>query len=202
MFGDIPAWTLSGILPPYLGDPRNGVNMAPYSTTLQKVAERFASTRRRFEILQGLLAYRQALANLGIVDGFQWLNGSILEDIEKLENRDPNDIDIVTFFRRPVGARDPIAWGQFTSLNGSIFSPKVNKALYKCDTQYIDLDSSTEDVASLTRFWFGLFSHRRNDVWKGMLNIPLAISADDGLAQTVLAAKWSAAINPPPVPNP
>lgn len=185
-FGDIPSWTISGVLPPYLGDPKYAVNMAPYPTTLYRVAQRFGYSPKRIEILQGLLKYRQALAAIGIVNGFQWLNGSILEKIESLESRDPNDIDIVTFFRRPIGAKDPIAWGHFTTINRLAFTPSSNKLLFKCDTQYIDLDSSTEDVANLTRFWFGLFSHRRNDMWKGMLSIPLAVDQDDAKALNLL----------------
>jgi hypothetical protein len=196
VFGKIPAWTLSGVLPPYLGDPTSSINMAPYPTTLQYVVERFATTPRRTEILQGLLTYRRALSKQGISNGFQWLNGSILEDIEKIESRDPNDIDIVTFFRRPIGARDPIAWTHFFAINRNLFSPIANKAAFKCDTQYIDLDSTAEDVVSLTRFWFGLFSHRRNDVWKGMLTISLAISEDDDLAQTLIERMKTPAVDP------
>ena len=180
--GQIPPWTVSGVLPPYLGSPVHGVNMAPYPTTLPRVVERFGYTPKRREIFRGLLNYRQELSDLGIVSGFQWLNGSILENIELLENRDPNDIDIVTFFHRPVGVNDPNTWIPFANSNIHIFSPQKNKLTYKCDTQYIDLDASTEHVANLTRFWFGLFSHRRNDQWKGMLTIPLAISADDTAA--------------------
>jgi hypothetical protein len=202
VFGEIPAWTLSGVLPPYLGDPRFSVNMAPYATTLQNIVERFAFSPKRIEILEGFLAYRRALANLNITDGFQWINGSLTEDIEKIESRDPNDIDVVTFFRRPVGAKDPIAWAQFFSINQQLFSSIANKSIFKCDTQYIDLDSSSEDVVSLTRFWFGLFSHRRNDIWKGMLTIPLATSADDDLAQQQLAAKHAPATIPPVGSNP
>lgn len=189
MFGTIPDWTLSGVLPPYLGDPRFSLNMAPYPTTIENVVTRFSTTPKRVEILESFLAYRKRLAAVGIVDGFQWLNGSILEDIEKLESRDPNDIDVVTFFRRPVGARDPIAWAHFCNINKLLFSPNANKASFKSDTQYVDLDSSTEEVAMLTRFWFGLFSHRRNDLWKGMLSIPLALSANDAVAEVILNAK-------------
>jgi hypothetical protein len=195
IFGQIPEWTVSGVLPPYLGAPTSAIHMAPYPTALPLVVERFAFSPKRIEILQGLLSYRQELAQLGIVDGFQWLTGSILENIENLESRDPNDIDIVTFFRRPIGAKDPIAWMHFGNINRQSFSPQRNKMIFKCDTQYIDLDASSEDVANLTRFWFGLFSHRRNDQWKGMLTIPLLTSTDDAIAQEMLALKCSQASN-------
>ncbi len=187
-FGTIPPWTLSGVLPPYLGDPRLSTNMAPYPTTLQHVVDRFAKTPERKTILQGFLAYRAALASIGLDTGFQWLNGSILEDIEKIEARNPRDIDIIVFFRRPAIAKDPIAWASFFSHYRVLFSPAHNKATYYCDTQYVDLDAPAEDVASLTRFWFGLFSHRRDGMWKGMLTVPLAISADDAVAAALLSA--------------
>lgn len=189
MFGVIPEWTLSGVLPPYLGNPLMPLNMAPYPTTLANVVTRFATTPRRIEIFENFLAYRKRLAAVGIIDGFQWLNGSIFEDIEKLESRDPKDIDVVTFFRRPLGARDPFGWEHFFNLNKQLFSRNANKASHNSDTLYVDLDSSAEDVVMLTRFWFGLFSHRRNDLWKGMLSIQLALSNDDAAAAVILAAK-------------
>ena len=187
-FGTIPEWTVSGILPPYLGDPRNSGNMAPYPTTLVKLVERFAYTAARRAIMTGFLKYRQELASFGFVAGFQWINGSFLEDIEKLETRDPKDIDIVTFFRRPVSAQGSDDWFNFVSAKPEIFSPLRNKNQFKSDTQFVDLDLRAEEVAELTRFWFGLFSHRRDDQWKGMLTIPLAIGLDDQRALELLTA--------------
>jgi len=34
---------------------------------------------------------------MGIVSGIQWLNGSFMENVEMLEGRPPNDMDVVTF---------------------------------------------------------------------------------------------------------
>ena len=44
---------------------------------------------------------------------------------------------------------------------------------------FVDLDSDPTGVVSQTRYWFGLFSHRRGGLWKGMLELSLAVSADD-----------------------
>lgn len=101
-FGDIPPFTSSGALPPFLGgNPAVQAKMSPYSTTLVKLVDRFASSNVRKEILKGYLDHRAALLNLGIT-GFQWLDGSFLEDIEALESRPPGDIDLVTFVWRPA----------------------------------------------------------------------------------------------------
>jgi hypothetical protein len=47
---------------------------------------------------------------------------------------------------------------------------KSTKANFKCDAYYVDLDVvHTTAIVDQTRYWFGLFSHRRTGVWKGML---------------------------------
>jgi hypothetical protein len=39
----------------------------------------------------------------------------------------------------------------------------------------------------MTRYWFGLFSHRRSDgIWKGMLQVRLEDVADDAAAIAAL----------------
>ena len=59
--------------------------------------ERFAISPARAAILRGFLDYRAALHAAGIIVGFQWVDGSFVENIETLEEREPNDMDVVTF---------------------------------------------------------------------------------------------------------
>jgi hypothetical protein len=95
---DIPDFTISGILPPFLGaSPTAPALMSPYSTTLTRIAGKFCSSDPRKEIFRGLLAYRQQLSGIGLQVGFQWLSGSFMEDIEGLEARSPKDVDIGRF---------------------------------------------------------------------------------------------------------
>src|ERR1700742_5050313 len=98
----IPAFTLSGTLPPYVGTPTVGTQMSPYRATLLEIAQRFCHTPHRCDMLRGLIDLKRQIANAGVVDGFLWLAGSFLEEIEKLEARNPNDIDVVLFLRRPA----------------------------------------------------------------------------------------------------
>src|SRR5437879_2933796 len=99
---DIPDFTISGALPPFLGiTPVTGALMSPFSTTLTKIASKLCGSPARKEILKGLISYRQELASIGMDNGFQWLSGSFMEDIETLEARNPNDVDVVTFCHRP-----------------------------------------------------------------------------------------------------
>ena len=60
------------------------------------------------------------------------------------------------------------------------------KPIFKCDVQFVDLDTQSENVVNLTRFWFGLFSHRRGGLWKGLLQVPLAVTQDDADASIMV----------------
>jgi hypothetical protein len=176
---DIPALTPSGVLPPYVGTPCISPAMSPYGTTLLKIAQRFASTPDRRTILRGLLNYRQALAGIGLVEGFQWISGSFLEDIETLETRSPRDVDTVFFCRRPAQHQTDALWQAFVIAHMNLFQPSSAKTNFKCDPYFVDLTLSSNYIVDQARFWFGLFSHRRNGLWKGLLQVPLAISQDD-----------------------
>ena len=99
----IPVHNHEGVLPPFLpgGSPTEPGEMAPYKTNFSEVVQRYGETPERLAILEGLLAYRAALRGAGIINGFQWLDGSFVEDCEKNRNRPPTDIDIITFSFRP-----------------------------------------------------------------------------------------------------
>lgn len=156
--------------------------MSPYGSTLIEVAQQFCATAERKDIFRGLLAYRQRLNDIGFDQGMQWLSGSFLEDIEALEKRAPNDVDVVTFFHRPASIADPAAWRAWLTTHQALFERAQVKAAFKVDVQFVSLDNPPTTVVDMTRFWFGLFSHRRNGLWKGLLQIPLAVSVDDAIA--------------------
>src|SRR4051812_6073428 len=73
------------ILPPHLGDPRQIGDLSPYICSVAEFCDRFGTSARRVEILNGLLDLREALFGLG-VSGFQWFGGSFVEDIEAQES--------------------------------------------------------------------------------------------------------------------
>jgi hypothetical protein len=186
---DIPPLTLALVLPPYQGaSPIDIATMSPYLTTLVRVAQRFCNSAARIAIMQGLLAYRQALAGVGLTEGIQWLSGSFLEDIETLEGRDPRDIDVVTFFRRPTNFQSDPDWQSFCQQNQGLFTPPQVKGRFHCDAYVVDLNTDALNVVSQARYWFGLFSHRRGGLWKGILQVPLSISQDDLGASNTLQA--------------
>lgn len=72
------------------------------SSTLLDVVMRFGTSGERRHVLQGWLAHRAALHHLGLVSGFQWIDGSFVEDVETLRGRAPNDVDVVSFVDAPA----------------------------------------------------------------------------------------------------
>jgi hypothetical protein len=180
----IPAFNVSGVLPPYVGNsPTVEAAMSPYRTTMSALVRRFATSAERIEILLGLIEYRAALRALGFVDGFQWVDGSFVEQVETMRNRPPADVDVVTFARRPALADED--WHKLVQANVSLFDLAQVKARYKCDAYFVDLGKSPVTIVNDTRYWFGLFSHQRDTaLWKGMLAVPL--DSDDTDAQQLL----------------
>jgi hypothetical protein len=175
----IPPFDSNLVLPPHLGNPADLTQVSPYRTSIDEVCGLFATSQERISILTGLLELRNILATGEMTQGFQLLNGSFLQDIEALENRPPKDIDVVTFF-----------WDfnvpQMTRLkqsNPDISDPKQH---YKVDHYFVDAEFSPTNTIEMSQYWYGLFSHRRDHVWKGMLRIELDTPAEDAQAAAIL----------------
>jgi len=184
----IPAFTPSGVLPPFVGDsPARRGSMSPYQVCIEDVARRFATSPARQTIFRGLLAYRKALRDIGFNQGFQWLDGSFVENVERTRLRPPGDIDIVTFVQRPTEARDEAQWSAFQREHLDLLIPAKVKARYQCEAFLMDLHSPGSLLVDDTRYWFGLFSHQRSSYhWKGMLQVDLV--DNDAAALAVLEA--------------
>ena len=153
--------------------------MSPYACTLGEMAKAFCTSRTRITIFKGLLNYRKRLAQLGFVSGFQWLSGSFLEAIEQIERREPRDVDLVTFCSTPTQYQTSAEVQDLIQRNPDVFNIARAKQVFHCDPYFVDFGFGPRHVVLQTRYWFGLFSHRRGGLWKGLLEVPLALSQDD-----------------------
>ena len=180
----IPDWNMAGVVPPIRpGTDPAGTDRSPYRVSLSEFADRFCLSSERLEILNGLIDLRLGLHSIGVTQGFQWINGSFVEHIEDTESRPPNDVDVVTYAFLPAGETQ------------QSFFPKIKpfmdkaavKSTYKVDhfvriLPQIDI----HDVC----YWYSLWSHRRDGMWKGYAEVDLA-PTDDAQARSLLAAKSS-----------
>jgi hypothetical protein len=172
------------VLPPFTGvDPISAMSISPYIVLMSDVVQRFATTIERATILRGLLAYRQAVNDLGMTDGYMWLDGSFVKDVETGAGRAPNDIDVVIFTTVP--GRNRVAKLRVFKNNPAVFRSGEAKRKYLCDAYFVDLAAPPQTIVANTCYWFGLFSHQRGTgLWKGMLQVPL--QSDDAAASVML----------------
>jgi len=117
-------------------------------------------------MLRNFIAYRSVLRGLGISDGFEWIGGSFVED------KDPADIDVVTFFRMPTG------WSVETKKQVLGSHPELMgteaKKKYECDPYFVELTDMTAGKVKQITYWYGLLSHQRVPFeWKGILELAL-----------------------------
>ncbi len=179
-------WNSLGLLPPIRPNvPGNNPDRSPYHVTMSDLLEKFAFSEERRRILRGLLNYRETLYKAGISQGFQWINGSFTENIEMLENRAPNDVDIVTFFYLPSG----ISEREFLERFSELFEPKKIKVKYQVDGYMHQLGQPLESRhARQIVYWYSMWSHKRDGTWKGFLQIDLSRD-EDALASNVLGLR-------------
>jgi hypothetical protein len=179
----IPSWNAIGVIPPVSAMSTTGAERSPYQVSLSEVVLRFGTSPERQRILGGFLRYRGRLHAVGLRTGFQWLDGSFLENIELIESRPPNDLDVVTFFSLDPGdtqvavrSRAPDAFPS------NSHERMVFKATFFVDPYLVDLGAPSVRLVQSSIYWYSLWSHRRDASWKGYLQVGLDPAEDAAAA--------------------
>jgi hypothetical protein len=179
----IPAWNANGVIPPISSISPTSAERSPYTVSLSEFVLRFASSPERRQILDGFLQYRGRLHSAGLTIGFQWLDGSFLENVETTETRSPNDLDVVTFFSLPVG----VTQQQILAAAPDILNQQRIKTTYFVDAYFVSLGSRAATLVEQSAYWYSMWSHRRDSSWKGYLQVDLD-PVEDALAALHLRA--------------
>jgi len=185
MINTIPAFDHNLVLPPHAGNPADPSQLSPYPCTTTELCRQLGRTPERRAILGKYLEFRERIRKAGIVNGFQWLDGSFLEDVETREGRPPNDLDLVTVY-----------WGYDRAFLDAVkasfiefASPRLAKAAYRLDHYPFNAGLHPALTLEETRYWVLLFSHNRQGVWKGMLRIELNTPVEDAQARQELGVQ-------------
>lgn len=172
----IPDWNALGLLPPIDPEHPTSAQRSPYPVSLLDVVMRFSLSPERRGVLAGFLDYRAELHRIGFREGFQWLDGSFLEDVETLERRVPRDIDVVTFLRAPENVAP-------SDEDMAALDHDAVKVQFHVDSYFVELDAQAPElVVAQSAYWYSMWSHRRNQAWKGYLQVDLT-PADDQQAR-------------------
>ena len=179
----IPHWNNQGVLPPVRPEmPGHTFDRSPYIITLLDAIEHFSSSPERMVLLQGLLQFRAELHAMGVVTGFQWLDGSFLEQVELLEARAPADIDVVSYFYLPPGKTE----SEVADMNPMLFDQDWVKASFHVDHYSFVLGKALDafQIRQIS-YWYSMWSHRRDGLWKGFLQIDLDPAEDEPALQAL-----------------
>jgi len=190
----IPAWNLQGVIPPVRpgaagGDP----DRSPYKVPLHVFVDGMANSAERLAIADGLLQFRSQIHGLGITTGFQWLDGSFMENVEVTEGRPPRDVDVVTFFEIPAGETE----ASLVAKNPQLFDHAHVKSAYGVDSYWdvLGIPMSAATVQKVS-YWHSMWSHRRDGIWKGFVQVDLDSGQDPLAAQAVAVTRTAFGVTP------
>ncbi len=134
-----------------------------------------------------MIAYREIISRDEYVVGVQLLDGSFVENVEAIGNREPADIDLFSLVAPPQKyLADFSLWENHGAgyWNTEIVNRDLNKERFALDTYGIIMDASMplyEMLMNVT-YWYGLFSHQRETFqWKGFVVVDIN-AADDEIA--------------------
>lgn len=167
----IPPFNHNNVLPPYLGaDPSKKGALSPYKCTIMEFCQRFATSEKRISILKDFVTFRLRCYDVGIRVGFQWIDGSFIEDIKARDNREPNDIDVVSFV---FGFRsNPYLLENIKRNLPEFLDHVLSKAHFQVDHYPMEADCNPMLTIEMVKYWNQLFGHNKIGVWKGMVEIP------------------------------
>lgn len=171
----IPDWNSAGVIPPIRpGASGNDQDRSPYKVSIDAFTRHFCISLERAKILKGFLDYRAGLYELDIVSGFQWLDGSFCEHVEVNENRPPNDIDVVSFLTIPQTIDEAVA-----NAHPELFVTDTAKRVYKVDAYFSTLGAPLDEwQTKYISYWYSMWSHRRDGLWKGFFQVELSPTQD------------------------
>lgn len=159
-------WNAHGVIPPVIDNDGTNLQRSPYEINIVDFVKLFATSQERIVILKGLIEYRLKLYEIGIKNGFQWVDGSFTESVETTRNRPPNDIDIVNF--ADLSSIDESVIKQ----NSSLFDNNYNKSHYKVDGYWVNLNQPLKDGIKNCTYWYSMWSHQKQtNLWKGFFSI-------------------------------
>lgn len=185
----IPGWNAEGLIPPIDEQSPAGLERSPYETDLISFVHHFATSMERCLILEGYLEHRTELHSMGMDEGFQWLDGSFTENIELIERRAPNDIDVVTFTPADDIFYEGLSHEQSRLLGLTRDDKAYVKGRYKVDFYVQSLSDAPELLVEMTSYWYSMWAHRRSKQWKGFLRIDLNPWQDQAALDALNAKK-------------
>lgn len=190
----IPPHRPDGTLPPYSSDDSQHQveTAAPYGVALLDIVERLVISEARARLFLRYLAFCEALREQGLVQGLQWIGGSFVE----LRKTEPNDIDLLTFYRRPRAWTDRETELAAVGRSPHLFDRSQAKAQFDCDARFVELTCPPEFLLNWATRWYVLYAHDRAGQWNGFLQVKLPPPAEIEEARGAVARLFEGLVVP------
>lgn len=165
----IPEFNHNFVIPPFInGDPGFSSNHSPYKSNILEFCEKFSFSKERVEILKKFVDFRIEVNKLN-TQGYQWVDGSFVEQKELSQKQPPKDIDIATFVL--LHHKDS---SEVNAIFPDFLNRKKLKEIYKVDHMLVALNGLNHfQIIEQTNFLSKLFSTSRTGVAKGIVRIEL-----------------------------
>jgi hypothetical protein len=80
-------------------------------------------------------------------------------------------MDVVTFLNVPAGFAP-------SSQQMAVLDNQAAKQAYRVDSYFVELNLPNDKLVRRSTYWYSMWSHRRNGVWKGYLEVDLKPASD------------------------
>lgn len=130
----------NNVRPPFLeSNPTSRQAFSPYKCSIGEFCRKFAVSDEHINILKKYVEFRLECFGTGIHNGFQWIDGSFVEDTQQRESREPHDIDVVSFIYRAY-----INPNNIIKSFPEFINPKLSKNRYLVDHYIVVADLNPE----------------------------------------------------------
>ena len=172
----------SGLLPAFHPADFTGSTRSPYFATLDDLLSIFGGTNARLTPFSSFLDYRQRLHQVDVIQGYQWLAGSLVEDIESRQSRASGDLDLVTYYRVPDSTDEASLFNQYAD----IFPPDAVRRRRSIYAYFVPRNAMEPPLIERYHdYWHDLWSHTGRGEPKGFVYLDLSPSNDSTLQSQV-----------------
>jgi len=87
----------------------------------------------------------------------------------------PNDLDVVTFYTMPTARSQQALLADYSKIVDAVRWQEE----YRVDAYFIQADyANLIENVQIATYWYSMWSHRRDGLWKGFIQIDLASTHD------------------------
>ena len=142
------------------------ISTSPYTCHWNEFKQRFATNSKRLELAGNFENWVKELKS-AVLPEFVWIGGSYASD-----KPDPNDIDVVAYYRYRQPFDDAVSHATFLTENSGILSPAGVKQNYGVDCAIVALSMPIERLIAISAEWTMILAGNPDGSRRAFYSIP------------------------------